>query len=134
MQTVPAVGQHFRRGNAFAGAKFTLLVDVLVSHVQAAVGVHVRHQRAEANAAAGIRRPDDVVLLMVMKDGVGTDFAGFGIADSRKPAIVVIEIGHGMNSGDSRFSVFAFKNQLQMEQSVLRFSDLPLHLRDQVGE
>lgn len=85
---------------------------MLVSHVQTAVGIYVRYQSAETDAAARIRRPDDVILLVIVKDGFGTDFAGFGIADACKPAIVVIEVGHGMNSGDSSFGVFAFKNQL----------------------
>ena len=107
---------------------------MLVAHIQAAVGVHVRHQRAEANAAARICRPDNVALLIIMKDGVGTDFACFGIADACKPAIVVIEVWHGTNSGNGGFSVFAFKNQLQMEEPVLRFSDLPIYLRHQVGK
>lgn len=106
---------------------------MLVTHIQTASRVHSRHQRSEANTAAGIRRPDDVGLLVIMKDGFGADFARFGIADAGEAAVVVID-GHWLKSGDLGFGLFPLVNQFQVKQPVVSFSDLAINLRQQVGE
>jgi len=52
---------------AFAGHKFSRLVQVLIAHFQRSIGIDFGQQVSQQNIASAISCPDYIFLLVVMK-------------------------------------------------------------------
>lgn len=87
-----AIGQNFGSRGADTGHQFALFIYVVIPRVENAIVVANSDQMAENYLAAGIFGPDDVAVLMIMKRGIGTDFAGRRIFDRCECAAVVADL------------------------------------------
>lgn len=67
---------------------------MLVAHFERIVRQNFGDQTAENNLAARVFRPDQIIFLVIMKRRIPRNFAGFGIGNGFKNAVVVINF-HG---------------------------------------
>jgi len=64
---------------AAPGHQLASAIDVLVTHVERAVFINLRHEGAEENLPAFVGRPHDITFLPVMEDGSVANLAVFRI-------------------------------------------------------
>ena len=104
---------------ALPSHQFAALIDVLITHVEAARVVNFGDQCAELDRAAAISRPYDVALLMIVKKRRRTHFTIGGIADRTKSALVVIDFHVIQYQGQYQMSAEAKSQRENTEQTEI---------------
>lgn len=92
MQTNSSIWKKFGYADTVPAPEIILIIDLMIGEIKRTIFVHCAQDIALLDATACVRCSEQVVELLVMKNGLVAHMAGGGVGESTEAAVMVMEV------------------------------------------